>query len=146
MRLLIINGPNLNNIGTREPNIYGNIHFSEYLDQLKNSFSDVELTYSNSHYESELVAHLHLAEKYDGVILNAGAYSHTSVVIRDAIAAISTPVVLVHISNVYARETFRSKSIVAPVCKGIITGFGLDSYKIAILSFLANYGKDKDVT
>ncbi len=137
MHLLIINGPNLNNIGIREPNIYGNISFSDNLLSLKQYFPEINLEYMHTHIESELTNILQQTnKKYDGIILNAGAYSHTSVAIRDAIASISTPVVLVHISNVYNREPFRNKNLIAPVCKGIITGFGIKSYKIAILSFI----------
>ncbi|PLX08405.1 MAG: 3-dehydroquinate dehydratase [Marinilabiliales bacterium] len=137
MRLHIINGPNLNNIGRREPNIYGNISFSDYLHELKNIFDKFEISYSNSHFESDLVDLIHQSDgKFDGIILNAGAYSHTSVAIRDAVAAIKVPVVLVHISNVYAREPFRNRNMIAPVCEGIITGFGLKSYEIAIKSFV----------
>jgi 3-dehydroquinate dehydratase-2 len=137
MRLLIINGPNLNNIGKREPNIYGNISFKEYFNNNLTSMPDFELSFNHTHKESEIVNILHESDNnYDGIILNAGSYTHTSVSIRDAIAAISVPVVLVHISNVYARESFRNKNLIAPVCKGVITGFGLKSYKIAILSFL----------
>ncbi len=137
MRLLVINGPNLNNIGIREPNIYGNIGFSDLFNQLKQDFPKFDLDYQHSHKESEIIDIIHKSNTdYEGIILNAGAFSHTSVAIRDAIAAISTPVVLVHISNVYAREPFREKNLIAPVCKGIITGFGVSSYKIAILSFI----------
>ncbi|MBN2778970.1 MAG: 3-dehydroquinate dehydratase [Bacteroidales bacterium] len=137
MRLLIINGPNLNNIGKREPNFYGNISFKEYFNKNLTSIPGFELSSIHTHKESEIVNILHESDNnYDGIILNAGAYTHTSVAIRDAITAISVPVVLVHISNVYAREIFRNKNLIAPVCKGIITGFGLQSYKIAILSFL----------
>lgn len=137
MRLLIINGPNLNNIGKREPNFYGNISFKEYFNNNLTSIPGIELSSIHTHKESEIVNILHESDNnYDGIILNAGAYTHTSVSIRDAIAAISVPVVLVHISNVYARESFRNKNLIAPVCKGVITGFGIKSYKIAILSFL----------
>lgn len=137
MHLRIINGPNLNNIGKREPNIYGNSNLIDYFDNLKCFFPNIELSLTNSHFESEIVSGLHDSEnQIDGIILNAGAYSHTSVAIRDAISAISVPVVLVHISNVYARESFRNNNIIAPVCKGIITGFGVKSYKIAIQSFM----------
>ena len=136
MRLHIINGPNLNNIGIREPNIYGNISFSNYFNNLKREFPEIDFTYSHSHIESDIVDTLHnTANSCDGIILNAGAYSHTSIAIRDAVAAISIPVVMVHISNVYAREPFRNKNLIAPVCKGIITGFGINSYKIATYSF-----------
>lgn len=135
MRVRIINGPNLNNIGTREPDIYGKISFSSFLDKLKSDCPNIEIDYFNSHIEGELVQALHKSvNEFDAVVLNAGAYSHTSVAIRDAVAAISIPVIMVHISNVYKREQFRHTNIVATVCKGIITGFGLDSYRLAIES------------
>ncbi|MDD2635819.1 MAG: 3-dehydroquinate dehydratase [Bacteroidales bacterium] len=137
MNLRIINGPNLDNIGEREPKIYGNTSLVDYFNSLKHNFTDINFSFINSHFESEIVSVLHASEnQIDGIILNAGAYSHTSVAIRDAISAISVPVVLVHISNVYARENFRNNNIIAPVCKGIITGFGVESYKIAIQSFI----------
>lgn len=135
MRVRIINGPNLNNIGIREPDIYGKISFSSFLDKLKRDYPDIEIDYYNSHIEGELVKELHQSvTDFDAVVLNAGAYSHTSVAIRDAVAAISIPVVLVHISNVYSRDKFRLTNIIAPACKGVITGFGLDSYRLAIES------------
>lgn len=135
MRILIINGPNLNNIGIREPEIYGKINFSDYLENLDTEFLMHNISYSHSHIEGNLVNLIHKAQgEFDALVLNAGAYSHTSVAIRDAVAAIEIPVVLVHISNVYAREQFRTKNIIAPVCKGVITGFGLDSYRLALLS------------
>ncbi len=137
MRLLLINGPNLNNIGIREPEIYGNIGFSDYFDNLKQEFSGHSLDYFHSHSESAIAGKLHESQSdFDGVVLNAGAYSHTSVLLRDAVAAVSVPVVMVHISNVYSREKFRNQNIIAPVCKGIITGFGVDSYRLAILSLI----------
>jgi len=136
MRILIINGPNLNNIGLREPEIYGNISFSDFLENLKTEFAADSIEYFHSHSEVEITEKLqNYSTNFDAVVLNAGAYSHTSVAIRDAVAAIQIPVVMVHISNVYSRENFRQKNIVAPVCKGIITGFGLNSYRLAILSF-----------
>jgi 3-dehydroquinate dehydratase II len=135
MRVRIINGPNLNNIGIREPDIYGKISFSSFLDKLKMDYSNYEISYFYSHVEGDLVTALHESNaSCDAVVLNAGAYSHTSVAIRDAVAAISVPVVMVHISNVYNREKFRQTNIVASVCKGVITGFGLDSYRLAIES------------
>lgn len=135
MRVRIINGPNLNNIGIREPDIYGKISFSSFLDKLRADYPNCEIDYFNSHVEGELVTALHESNaKYDAVVLNAGAYSHTSVAIRDAVASISIPVIMVHISNVYSREKFRNTNLIAPVCKGIITGFGLDSYRLAIES------------
>jgi 3-dehydroquinate dehydratase II len=135
MKVLIINGPNLNNIGIREPEIYGNISFSEYLGKLQLANPSDLIEYFHSSLEGEIVAKMHNAQSnFDGIILNAGAYSHTSVCIRDAVAAINIPVVMVHISNVYQREKFRHQNIIAPVCKGIITGFGLNSYKLALYS------------
>lgn len=138
MRLLIINGPNLNNIGTREPKIYGNVSFSSFLSELSTSFPNINLDYFHSHLESDIVNKIHAStvNNIQGIILNAGAYSHSSVAIRDAIAAVTTPVVMVHISNVYSREQFRHKNIVAKECKGVITGFGLQSYSLAISSFI----------
>jgi 3-dehydroquinate dehydratase II len=135
MRVRIINGPNLNNIGIREPDIYGKISFSSFLDKISADYPNYEIDYYNSHVEGELVDALHQsATDVDAVVLNAGAYSHTSVAIRDAVAAISIPVIMVHISNVYNREKFRHSNIIASVCKGIISGFGLDSYRLAIES------------
>ncbi|MDP1747443.1 MAG: type II 3-dehydroquinate dehydratase [Bacteroidota bacterium] len=137
MKLLIINGPNLNLLGTRETSVYGDQTFEEYYKTLENRFKNVELTYFQSNVEGELINKLHeFGFTYDGIIFNAGGYTHTSVALRDAIAAIKTPVIEVHISNVYAREDFRHTSLIAPKCKGSITGFGLDSYRLAIESFL----------
>lgn len=137
MKLLIINGPNLNLLGTRETTVYGDQTFEVYYKTLENKFKNVELTYYQSNVEGELINKLHeTGFTYDGIIFNAGGYTHTSVALRDAIAAIKTPVIEVHISNVYAREDFRHTSLIAPKCKGSITGFGLDSYRLAIESFL----------
>lgn len=137
MKLLIINGPNLGNIGRREPEIYGYEDFESYLESLKKEFPEHEIHYFQSHHEGEIVEKIHSAEEenYDGIILNAGAYSHSSYAIRDAVAAISLPVVMVHISNVYARENFRHENIIAANCKGVVTGFGLKSYELAVRSF-----------
>jgi 3-dehydroquinate dehydratase-2 len=139
MKLLIINGPNLGNIGRREPEIYGHEDFEPYLESLKKEFPEHEIHYFQSHHEGEIVEKIHSAEKetYDGIILNAGAYSHTSYSIRDAVAAINIPVVMVHISNVYARENFRHENVISAKCKGVITGFGLRSYELAVISFSA---------
>ncbi len=136
MKILIINGPNLNLLGKREQNIYGSETFERYLEKLKKQFSDVSFDYYQSNIEGELVSKLH-EEGFsaDGIILNAGAYTHTSVALRDAVAGISTPVVEVHISNTLTREDFRHKSLIGPVCKGCIMGFGLNSYTLAVLSF-----------
>jgi len=137
MELLIINGPNLNLLGKREPDIYGNQSFEAYLAQLKKQFPDIELTYYQSNVEGELINEIQIAGfSMDGIILNAGAYTHTSIAIADAIAAIATPVVEVHISNVYARESFRHHSYLSPHCKGCIIGFGMKGYELAIRSFL----------
>ncbi|MBO7132773.1 MAG: 3-dehydroquinate dehydratase [Bacteroidales bacterium] len=136
MKLLIINGPNLGNIGRREPEIYGHEDFEPFLESLRKKFSEHEIIYKQSHHEGEIVDFLHNADKegFDGVILNAGAYSHSSYSIRDAVAAISAPTVMVHISNVYARENFRHENVIAAKCKGVITGFGLKSYELAARS------------
>lgn len=137
MKLLIINGPNLNLLGTREPEIYGKQTFKEYFAQLQKKFESVELSYYQSNIEGEIIDMLHDARKeFEGVVLNAAAYTHTSVAIADAIKAIETPVIEVHISNTHARESFRHKSFLSPVVKGVILGFGLKSYDLAIQSFL----------
>lgn len=137
MRLIIINGPNLNLLGTRETSVYGNQTFEEYFSTLKRKFPDIELTSYQSNVEGELINKLHeVGFSYDGIILNAGGYTHTSVALRDAIASIKTPVIEVHISNVFAREDFRHQSLIAPKCKGSISGFGMDSYRLALESFI----------
>ncbi|HPE55008.1 MAG TPA: type II 3-dehydroquinate dehydratase [Bacteroidales bacterium] len=136
MKLLIINGPNLNLLGTREQNIYGNISFKDYLQTLKNQFTDINIAYFQSNIEGEIINKLHESEgNFDGVILNAGGYTHTSVAIADAVRAINTPVVEVHISNIFDREEYRHVSLIGPNVKGSIIGFGMDSYRLAILSF-----------
>ncbi|GAB1417226.1 type II 3-dehydroquinate dehydratase [Paludibacter sp.] len=136
-RIQIINGPNLNLLGKREPTVYGNQSFETYFEQLKANFPDVELFYFQSNIEGELVNKLHeTGFEYDGIIINAGAYTHTSIAIADAIRSITTPVVEVHISNVFKRESYRHHSYLSEACKGCIVGFGLDSYRLAIESFL----------
>lgn len=137
MRLIIINGPNLNLLGTRETDIYGTSTFQDYLQELRYIFPMVELEYFQSNIEGEIINRIQ-TEGFtsDGIILNAAAYTHTSVGIRDAIAAIETPVVEVHISNTAARESFRHNSLITGVCKGLVMGFGLKSYELAIQSFL----------
>ena len=133
MRVIIINGPNLNLLGKREPHIYGNISFEDFFKKLKAEFPKVKLEYFQSNIEGELISKLHEAEFcYDGIILNAGGYTHTSVALADAIAAIKTPVIEVHISNPKAREKFRHTSLIAPKCKGSISGLGLDGYRMAV--------------
>lgn len=137
MKLLIINGPNLNLLGTRETSVYGNQTFEEYFKTLQTKFPKIELLYFQSNVEGELINKLHeTGFTLDGIILNAGGYTHTSVALRDAIAAIKTPVIEVHISNVFAREDFRHSSLIAPKCKGSISGFEMDSYRLAVESFL----------
>ena len=137
MKLIIINGPNLNLIGKREKVIYGNISFEKYLKKLKNNYKDIKIDYFQTNIEGEIINKLQEAEfSYDGIILNAGGYTHTSVAIADAIKAIKTPVVEVHISNIFAREDYRHISLIAPNAKGSIIGFGLDSYSLAIESFI----------
>ena len=139
MKLLIINGPNLNLLGSREPDTYGNQTFAEYFEILKQKFPQVELEYYQSNIEGELIDRLQAADKvFDGIILNAAAYTHTSVGIGDAVKAIATPVVEVHISNTSAREEFRHRSFIAPNAKGVILGFGLQSYELAVQSFLSH--------
>jgi 3-dehydroquinate dehydratase-2 len=137
MKIQIINGPNLNLLGKREPGIYGSEGFESFFETLKTIFPEIELSYYQSNVEGEIVNKLHeTGFSFDGIVMNAGAYTHTSVAIADAIAGIKTPVVEVHISNVYNREEFRHHSMMAKNCKGIITGFGLKSYELAIRSFL----------
>jgi 3-dehydroquinate dehydratase-2 len=137
MKIIIINGPNLNLLGRREPEIYGAHSFDDYFKELQNKFSDVDLSYFQSNIEGEIIDKLHeVGFSYDGVILNAAAYTHTSVGIGDAVKAIETPVLEVHISNVHAREEFRHQSFIAANAKGVIVGFGLKSYDLAIESFL----------
>jgi len=137
MKLLIINGPNLNLLGERETDIYGKISFDDYLDLLQSSFPKIEIGYYQSNVEGEIINRLHNATlEVDGIVLNAGGYTHTSVAIADAISAIDVPVVEVHISNIFSREDFRYRSYIAPHCKGSIIGFGLDSYELAV-SWLA---------
>lgn len=133
MKILILNGANLNLQGVRDRGVYGSQSFEEYIPHLQRLYADDEIAYRQSNIEGELVDALHAAEgKFDGVVLNAGGYTHTSVVLRDAIAAVSVPVVEVHISNIVAREPFRHTSLIGGVCVGSIIGFGLDSYRLGI--------------
>ena len=137
MKICIINGPNLNLLGKREPEIYGSQTFEEYLEILKSKFSQVELTYYQSNIEGELIGKIQeVGFTYDGIILNAGAYTHTSIGIGDAVKSITTPVVEVHISNTFSRESFRHQSYISGNAKGVILGFGMKSYELAIHSFL----------
>jgi 3-dehydroquinate dehydratase-2 len=136
MKILIINGPNLNLLGTREPEVYGSESFESYFETLQNQFSTMQLSYYQSNIEGELISKLQeVGFTYDGIIINAGAYTHTSIGIADAIKAITTPVVEVHISNTFSRETFRHQSFISPHAKGVIIGFGLKSYELALKSF-----------
>ncbi|OEK04089.1 type II 3-dehydroquinate dehydratase [Roseivirga misakiensis] len=133
MKIIIINGPNLNLLGTREKSIYGDESFEGYLEKLKGTFTEVDLSYYQSNVEGELINKLHeVGFDYDGIIFNGGGYTHTSVAISDAIAAIKTPVVEVHISNIHAREEFRHLSLITKECAGMITGFGLKGYEMAL--------------
>jgi len=137
MNILIINGPNLNLLGKREPSIYGNSSFEEYLEKLKSEFPGITLVYFQSNHEGEIIDKIHKADgKCQGIILNAAAFTHTSIAIADSISAVSVPVIEVHISNIYKREKFRHKSFIAPYCVGSISGFGLNSYKLAVMSLV----------
>ncbi|HEX8040994.1 MAG TPA: type II 3-dehydroquinate dehydratase [Chryseosolibacter sp.] len=138
MKIQIINGPNLNLLGKRETSIYGSRSFESFFQELKKRFPETDLRYYQSNVEGEIVNKLHEAGfDFDGIVLNAGAYTHTSVAIHDAIAGIKTPVVEVHISNVYGREEFRHKSLITAKCIGLLTGFGLEGYALAISYFLS---------
>jgi len=133
MKIIIINGPNLNLIGKREPEIYGNRSFDIFLAELMDSFPSISIEYFQSNIEGEIIGKIQeVGFSYDGIILNAGGYTHTSIAISDAIKAISTPVVEVHISNIWARETYRRNSLLSPFVKGTISGFGLNSYRLAV--------------
>ena len=136
-KIQIINGPNLNLLGKREPTVYGNASFEGSLSELLACFPQCEISYYQSNVEGEMINKIHeVGFEYDGIVLNAGAYTHTSVALHDAIKAVTTPVVEVHISNVHARESFRHVSMISAACRGVILGFGLDSYRLAIESFM----------
>ncbi|MEZ2335454.1 type II 3-dehydroquinate dehydratase [Mucilaginibacter sp. RCC_168] len=133
MNIQIINGPNLNLLGVREKSIYGDSSFETYLDTLRQRYANITINYYQSNVEGEIINKLHeIGFSYDGIVINAGAYTHTSIAIADAIAAINTPVIEVHISNVHKREEFRHHSMLAANCRGVIAGFGMDSYRLAI--------------
>ena len=133
MKVIIINGPNLNLLGVRQPEIYGNRRFEDYLRELRVVFPELQIDYYQSNVEGEIIDKLHEVRfSYDGIVLNAGGYSHTSVAIHDAIASIKTPVVEVHISNIYAREEYRRHSLLSDACMGVICGMGLEGYRLAI--------------
>ncbi len=137
MKIQIINGPNLNLLGVREPSVYGSASFTDYFSDLQQRFPDIQFSYFQSNKEGELIDKIQeIGFDFDGIILNAGGYTHTSIALTDAIAAVKTPVVEVHISNVHKRETFRHHSFLSANCKGVILGFGLDSYRLAVESFL----------
>ena len=137
MKIIIINGPNLNLLGKREPEVYGFTSFDDYMETLSQKYANVSLEYYQSNIEGELITKIQEVDfKYDGIILNAGAYTHTSIGIADAIKAITTPVIEVHISNTFSRESFRHQSYISPNVKGVIIGFGLKSYDLAVEAFL----------
>jgi 3-dehydroquinate dehydratase-2 len=137
MNIQIINGPNLNLLGVREKSIYGDSSFEDYLINLRKRYANITINYYQSNVEGEIINKLHeVGFSCDGIVINAGAYTHTSVAISDAIAGIKTPVIEVHISNVYKREEFRHKSLLAANCRGVIAGFGMDSYRLAIENFV----------
>ena len=136
-KIQIINGPNLNLLGKREPTVYGNSSFEDYLDTLRARYPQCEIAYYQSNVEGEMINKIHeVGFTYDGIILNAGAYTHTSIALHDAIKAVTTPVVEVHISNVHARESFRHVSMLSAASKGVSVGFGVDSYRLAVESLL----------
>ena len=140
MKLSIINGPNLNLLGKREPNIYGNQSFDVYLEFLKKKYSKINFDYFQSNIEGEIIDQIQkVGFSYDGILLNAAAFTHTSIGISDAIKAINTSVIEIHISNTFSREDYRHKSYISPVSKGLIVGFGFDSYRLAVESFMTNY-------
>ena len=138
MKIQIINGPNINLLGKREPSVYGSRSFDDYLKELRGHYSEVEFGYFQSNVEGEIINKIHeVGFDYDGIVLNAGAYTHTSIALQDAIRAVASPVIEVHISNVHQREEFRHKSMIASACIGVICGFGLDSYRLAVEALLA---------
>ena len=139
MKIQIINGPNLNLLGIREPEIYGFSSFEDYLKELRNRYPEITIAYYQSNTEGEIINKIHeTGFSFDGIVLNAGAYTHTSIAIHDAIKAVNTPVIEIHISHVQAREEFRRQSLIAAACRGVISGFGLDSYRLAVEAL---YGK-----
>lgn len=138
MKIQIINGPNLNLLGVREPGIYGSSSFESYLPTLRQRYPDVQIDYYQSNIEGELIDRMQqVGFEYDGIVLNAGAYTHTSIALHDCIRSLATPVIEVHISNVHTREEFRHHSMISAACRGVIAGFGLDSYRLAIEAIIA---------
>ena len=139
MRIQIINGPNINLLGKREPSIYGSVTFEDYLVELRKKYTDIQIDYFQSNIEGELIDKIQqTCFDVDGIILNAGAYTHTSIALQDAIRSVTSPVIEVHISNVHAREAFRHVSMIACACKGVICGFGLNSYRLALEALTGN--------
>ena len=137
MRIQIINGPNINFLGKREPSIYGAVSFEDYYKKLTSLYPDIDFDYFQSNVEGEMINKIHeVGFSYDGIILNAGAYTHTSIALQDALRAVTTPAIEVHISNVHTREEFRHKSMISCACRGVICGFGLDSYRLAVEAFI----------
>jgi 3-dehydroquinate dehydratase-2 len=134
-KILIINGPNLNLLGQRQPQIYGEISFDDFLKDVRLEFSNIQIDYFQSNHEGEIIDTIQ-SSKHDGIVINAGGYTHTSVAIRDAISSVEVPVIEVHISNISARESFRHESLLSPVCHGVIFGFGLKGYKLALWSLI----------
>ena len=138
MKIQIINGPNINLLGKREPSVYGSRSFEDYLEELKGRYPEVDFAYYQSNVEGEMINKIHeVGFGFDGIVLNAGAYTHTSIALQDAIRAVKTPVIEVHISNVHQREEFRHKSMISCACVGVICGFGLDSYRLGVEALLA---------
>lgn len=145
MKIQIINGPNLNLLGIREPGIYGSNSFESYLPKLQALFPDVAIDYYQSNVEGELINKIQeIGFSTDGIVLNAGAYTHTSIALHDCIRTVSSPVIEVHISNVHQREEFRHHSYISSACKGVICGFGLDSYRLAVEAFVKTAGKENE--
>ena len=139
MKIQIINGPNINLLGKREPSVYGSCSFDDYLKELVERYPQVEFSYYQSNVEGEMIYKIHeVGFDYDGIVLNAGAYTHTSIALQDAIRAVTSPVIEVHISNVHQREEFRHKSMISCACVGVICGFGLDSYRLGVEALLEN--------
>ena len=139
MKIQIINGPNINLLGKREPSIYGSVTFEDYLAELRKRYTDVEIDYFQSNIEGEMIDCIQqVGFDVDGIILSAGAYTHTSIALQDAIRSVTSPVIEVHISNVHSRESFRHVSMIARACKGVICGFGLNSYRLALEALLEN--------
>ena len=141
MKILILNGPNLNLLGRREPGIYGSSSFDDYLPRLRERYPGVEIAYFQSNVEGEMINKMQeVGFSYDGIVLNAGAYTHTSIALQDCIRSLKTPVIEVHISNVHTREEFRHKSMISCACRGVICGFGLDSYRLAVEALMVDGG------